>query len=177
MTPAAPPGDCAPSRRGALPEGVAAPEFEAESTRGPFRLSQWRGRCKGVLLFYPLAFTPVCSAELPLFEAARPRFEEDGADIVAISVDSLPSARAFAATLGLRELGLVADLDMRIAGSYGVLREEGFAERATFVLDKEGIIRAVRISDLMVKRDPSAILELVNAIDALAPGGEDARAS
>lgn len=86
------------------------------------------------------------------------KFEELGAKVLAISVDSVPSHDHFAAECGLEKLPLLSDFLRDVSRDYGVLRPEGHSERATFIVDKKGIIRWKQVVDLGHQRDNDEIL-------------------
>lgn len=96
-----------------------------------------------VLVFYPADWSPVCSDQLSLYNELEMEFEKYGAKLVAISVDGIWSHQAFAQERQLF-FPLLADFEPKgkVAKDYGVyLEKEGFAGRALFVLDRDGVIR------------------------------------
>lgn len=145
--------------------GERAPDFALPaSTGGGVTLSSFRGRQNVLLVFYPLAFTPVCTSELSGLEGNAGIFERLDTQVLAISVDSVHAARAYAGRAGIASFPLLGDLQKEVCRRYGVLREEGFAERATFLLDREGIVRYRTLSALESER---SIADYLSAIDAL----------
>lgn len=132
-----------------LPVGVPAPDFTLPDAMGrPVRLSQFRGKTV-VLVFYPLDWSPACSDQLSLYQAELETFERLGAELIAISVDSLYSHGAWAAVRGIT-FPLLADFHPKgeVARRYGVMREtDGFSERALFIIDRAGIIQYKEISE------------------------------
>ena len=91
-------------------------------------------------------------------------FERLSTRILAISVDSVHAAKAFADQLGITSFPLLGDLNKEVCRRYGVLREEGFSERATFLVDREGMVRYRMINDLDSER---SMTDYIAAIDAL----------
>jgi len=83
-------------------------------------------------------------------DAAVERFEEEDAQVLGISVDSTATNAAWATSLGVEHVLLLSDFwpHGAVAQAYGVLREQGFTERATFIVDKEGVIRFMHIYDI-----------------------------
>lgn len=145
--------------------GERAPEFTLPaSTGGTVALSTFRGRRNVLLVFYPLAFTPVCSAELTGLEGNAAIFDRLGTEVMAVSVDSVHAARAFSEKLGIASFPLLGDLNKEVCRSYGVLREEGFAERATFLIDREGIVRYRATSPLETERSIADYLVAIESI-------------
>jgi len=100
---------------------------------------------------------------MPAFEADRAEYERYDAQVLGISVDSVPSHIAFAKSLGgIESYPLLADFHPKgeVAKKYGVWREaKGSSERAIFVIDKQGIIRYIDVHDAGEQPDPEAILE------------------
>lgn len=144
--------------------GELAPDFTLPATTGgTFTLSAFRGLQNVLLVFYPLAFTPVCSSELAGLEGNAALFERLGTRVVAVSVDSVHAARAFAERLALT-FPLLGDLNKEVCRRYGVLRGEGFAERATFLVDRQGIVRYRALSPLETER---SIADYLAAVEAL----------
>lgn len=131
-----------------LPVGSAAPEFRLPDANGQMvSLSDYHGR-PVVLVFYPLDWSPTCSDQLSLYQSDLGEFEKHGAQVIAISVDSLYSHGAWAAVRGLT-FPLLADFHPKgeVSKQYQVWRQpEGFSERALYVVDGEGVIRYAHIS-------------------------------
>jgi peroxiredoxin Q/BCP len=93
-----------------------------------------------VVVFYPGDNTPVCTKQLSSYTADIGAFEGVGAQILAISPQSVESHEAFAAKHHFT-FPLLADSDKKVAGSYGTLGPLGFPRRSVFVVDKDGVIR------------------------------------
>ena len=96
-------------------------------------LSDFSGR-KVLLSFHPLAWTPVCAQQMKALEKNRARFEKLNTLALGLSVDTVPSKKAWAKELGIKETKLLSDFwpHGEVARSYGILREkEGFSERLT----------------------------------------------
>ena len=150
-----------------LPPGTPAPEFALPDASGRIvRLSDFRGH-PVVLVFYPLDWSPGCSQQLDLYQQELSEFERRGAKIVGISVDSMYSHGAWAAVRGLT-FPLLADFMPKgdVARRYHVYRDEdGFAERALFVVDGEGVIRYSHVSPFL--HHVPDIYELFDALDSV----------
>ena len=123
-----------------VPElGQLAPDFRLRGAAGTFyTLSEYRGEKNVLLVFYPLAFSPVCSHQLPEIQAVLPRFAEADTEVLGISVDSHHANTAFARSLGLT-FPLLSDWKRETSAAYGVfLPEPGYSGRALFLVDKQG---------------------------------------
>ncbi len=144
----------------AVEVGQPAPDFRLRGPGGQFvTLSEYRGKRNVVLAFYPLAFSPVCSHQLPDLQARLSRFREHEAEVLGISVDSHYANEEFARQLGV-SFPLLSDLRHEAGERYGVMRADApITERAIFVVDKQGVVRYKHVSP-----DPGA-LELIPPIE------------
>ena len=125
-----------------IPEiGQAAPDFRLRAGDGTFyTLSEYLGDQNVLLVFFPLAFSPVCTHQLPELQAMLPRFEVADTAVFGVSVDSHWSNAAFARSLGVR-FPLLSDWKREASAAYGVLLpEKGYSARASFLVDKQGRI-------------------------------------
>jgi len=133
-----------------LREGDRAPAFELPASMGgTMALSDFRGKQKLVLYFYPRDMTPGCTKEACSFRDLQEEFAEAGAAIVGVSTDDLESHDKFAAKHELT-FPLLADTDATVARAYGVWKEKSMygkkhmgIERTTFVIDAQGVIRKI----------------------------------
>jgi thioredoxin-dependent peroxiredoxin len=134
-----------------LPEsGQPAPDFQLASTEDrDISLADFRGKQAVVLYFYPRDDTPGCTAEACSFRDLRERIQEHGAEILGVSTDTVKSHKKFQAKYHLT-FPLLADTDHAVADQYGVWQLRKFmgreymgVARTTFVVDKEGTIKAV----------------------------------
>jgi peroxiredoxin len=139
-----------------LQVGEPAPDFTLLDQRGtPFRLADRLGRKAVLLVFYPYAFSGVCTGELSGFRDRLGDFETDTTTLAAISCDPLYSQRALADRDGLF-FPLLADFwpHGAVASAYGVLDEEqGCAERSSYVVGRDGRIAWAVHSDRGQARD------------------------
>jgi peroxiredoxin len=131
----------------AVEVGQEAPDFTLrDPDNEDVTLSSFRGRKNVVLVFYPGAFSSVCTRQLTEVQDSSARYAEGDAQVIGVSVDSRYSQGAFARQLGLTDAILLADFHPKgaVARAYGVWLEQfGFAARVTFVIDKQGIVRGV----------------------------------
>lgn len=141
--------------------GDPAPDFTLPSTTGrDVTLSAFRGTSNVVLAFFPLAFTSVCTREMCDFTQDFARFQGAHAAVLGISVDSIPTLKAFQAANGIT-IDLLSDFKRDVSRRYGTLIPEAFfSGRAYFVIDKQGIVRWSHLEDeLGHKRENAELLE------------------
>jgi peroxiredoxin Q/BCP len=132
------------------PLGQPAPDFTLASTDDrDVSLADFKGKQAVVLYFYPRDDTPGCTAEACSFRDLRSLFNENGAEILGVSTDTVKSHKKFQAKYHLT-FPLLADTDHAVADQYGVWqlkkfmgREHMGIARTTFVVDKNGTIKAV----------------------------------
>lgn len=129
----------------ALENDTTAPDFELANQFGEHvRLNDFRGKSAVALVFFPLAFSSTCTTELCDLRDNIALFKAAGVELIGISVDSKATLRAWAEIKGF-DFTLLADFwpHGEVAKQYGVfLEEKGFANRATFLIDAKGVIRA-----------------------------------
>jgi mycoredoxin-dependent peroxiredoxin len=128
----------------AVEVGDMAPDFELKDQHGsPVKLSSLRGKKNVVLVFYPLAFSGVCSSELYEMRDSFPEANREDVELLTVSVDSMYAHRKWAESEGY-EFGMLSDFwpHGAVAKSYGVFDEaRGVAARGTFIIDKNGVVR------------------------------------
>jgi peroxiredoxin len=149
--------------------GTEAPDFAlTNQARETVRLSDFRGRAHVVLAFHPLAFTPVCSAQIQSYEREQPALCALGAEVLAISNDPQPSKKAWAESLGGVSYQLLSDFHPHgaAATAYGVMRADGLAERALVVVDRAGVVRWTKLYDIPDQPDFEELRAVLQALDA-----------
>jgi peroxiredoxin len=151
----------------AIEVGSPAPEFSLKNQHGEVvSLADFRGEKNVVLVFYPFAFTGVCTGELCSIERELPSFQNDDVQILAVSNDSPFTLRVFAEKEGL-EYPLLSDFwpHGEVSRAYGVFDEEkGCAVRGTFVIDKQGVVRWTVVNGLPDARDQQEYLKALQGI-------------
>ncbi|GHI08049.1 peroxiredoxin [Streptomyces cellostaticus] len=151
----------------AIQVGDKAPDFELKDNHGrTVKLSDFRGEKNVVVLFYPFAFTGVCTGELCELRDNLPKFSDRDTQLLAVSNDSIHTLRVFAEQEGL-EYPLLSDFwpHGNVSRAYGVFDEDkGCAVRGTFIIDKEGVVRWTVINGLPDARD---LTDYVKALDTL----------
>lgn len=150
-----------------------APPFEARSTHGPVRLSDFRGRW---LLFFshPADFTPVCSSEFVAMQRRLREFEALECALLGLSVDSLYAhlawVRDIEARFGQRiTFPIIEDISMDVARAYGMIHPDSSstaAVRSTFFIDPGGIVRAMVHYPPSVGRSVDELLRVLAALQA-----------
>lgn len=127
-----------------------APDFTLQNTKKePVKLSDYEGEKNIVLLFFPLAFTSVCTAELCNARDNMKVYESLDAEVLGVSVDSMFTLEAFKKSQNLN-FQLLSDFNKEVAKEYGVLYEDffgmhGVSKRSAFVIDKEGVVKYAEV--------------------------------
>lgn len=130
-----------------LKVGDLAPDFTLSNPKNEkVTLSDYRGKKNVVLAFFPFAFSGTCSAQMPSYEAELERFQSYDTEVIGISADARHALAAWAKQYNLT-FHLLSDFypHAAVAQKYGVMHELGMAERALFVIDKEGTIRWIHV--------------------------------
>lgn len=124
-----------------------------------------------VIFFYPLDFTFVCPSELIAFDHRYEEFKKRGVEVVGVSIDSEFTHNAWRNTptenggIGPVKYALAADIKHEIARAYGIEHPiEGVALRASFLIDKDGIVRHQIVNDLPLGRNIDEMLRMVDAL-------------
>lgn len=153
-----------------------APEFKnpayQKGTKDDYRevsLTDYKGKWL-VLFFYPRDFTFVCPTEIEGFAKHEADFKKHGCEILAASTDSVYSHKAwFERDLKNVTYPILADTTHELARAYGVLNDnDGTAERGTFIIDPDGKLRYIVVSDGNVGR---SVEETLRVVQALQTGG------
>ncbi len=150
-----------------------APQFEAKSTHGIIKLSDYTSKGKWVLLFsHPADFTPVCTTEFVEFSRRYDEFEKRNVQLIGVSVDSIYSHIAWARNIeqnfGVQvKFPVIADLDQKVARAFGMVHEavsDTAAVRAVFFIDPKGNVRALLYYPLSLGRNVDEILRVFDAL-------------
>ena len=128
--------------------GEKAPEFLLPTDSWDKKVSLEGARREGpvVLFFYPGDWSSVCTDQMAQVQEEIGRFQDKGAKVLGISADSPWSHRAWAKERGIG-FPLLSNFNKKVIAEYGVKNKAGFAERAYFVVDKEGVVRARRVEE------------------------------
>jgi peroxiredoxin len=137
-----------------LAVGDTAPDFTLKDQNNQdVRLADFRGRKAVLLVFYPLAFTGTCQGELTEIRDRLPAYENDAVQVLTVSVDSTYSHKVWSLQQGF-EFPLLADFWPHggVAAAYDVLDQAtGRANRGTFLIDRNGVIR---FAEMLGPREP-----------------------
>ena len=152
----------------AVEVGQEAPDFELKDQHGqPVRLSSFRGAKNVVLVFYPLAFSGVCTGELCALRDKFPEVPREDVELLTVSVDSMFVLRKWSDTEDFG-FGLLSDFWPHggVATLYGVFDEDkGVATRGTFVIDKAGVVRWKVVNPIPQARDIAEYQKAIADLD------------
>ncbi len=160
-----------------------APDFTAAAVLGDgsivdaFQLSSLRGKYV-VLFFWPLDFTFVCPSEIIAHNNRMDKFRELGVEVVGVSIDSQFTHHAWRSTpvekggIGAVEFTMVADVKHEITRAYGIEREDGVALRASFLIDRAGVVQHQVVNNLPLGREVDEMVRLVEALQFTEEHGE-----
>jgi len=157
-----------------------APDFEAKSTHGLIRLSDYTSRGKWVLLFsHPADFTPVCSTEFIEFARSYDDFEKINVQLIGVSIDSVFSHIAW--VRDLEQIGgvqvkfpVIADLDQKVSSAYGLVHEaaaDTATVRAVFAIDPKGTVRALIYYPMQLGRNIDELFRVFQALQTADANG------
>jgi mycoredoxin-dependent peroxiredoxin len=140
----------------AVEVGEQAPDFELKDQHGtPVRLSDFRGKKNVVLVFYPLAFSGVCTSEMCAMRDQFPEVTRDDVELLTVSVDSGFVLRNWAEKEHFN-FRMLADFwpHGAVAQAYGVFDDKmGVATRGTFIIDKDGVVRWTVVNPIPQARE------------------------
>lgn len=131
--------------------GDPAPDFTLKAVSGKMiSIKDYRGTKNVVISFVPAAWTPVCSDQWPGYNIVQDIFESTDAVLLGITVDNIPTLYSWTNQMGKLWFEVLSDFwpHGAVADKFGVLRADGVAERALFVIDKKGVIRYIDVHDI-----------------------------
>ncbi|MES1992041.1 MAG: peroxiredoxin [Candidatus Macondimonas sp.] len=159
------------------PDFTAAAVMPDGSINEAFRLSDLKGQYV-VLFFWPLDFTFVCPSEIIAHDHRVSKFKDLGVQVVGVSIDSQFTHHAWRNTpvekggIGPVQFPMVADVRHEIVRAYGVEHPDGVALRASFLINKEGIVQHQVVNNLPLGREVDEMLRLVEALQFTEAHGE-----
>ena len=143
-----------------MPDGVIKEDFKLSDLRGKYV----------VLFFWPLDFTFVCPTEIIAHNKRMEQFKDRNVEVVGVSIDSQFTHFAWRSTavndggIGAVDFPMVADIKHEITKAYGVEHPGGVAMRASFLIDKQGVVQHQVVNNLPLGRN---VDEMVRVVDAL----------
>jgi peroxiredoxin (alkyl hydroperoxide reductase subunit C) len=151
--------------------GSLAPDFQAETTHGTIRLEDFRGSWL-ILFSHPADFTPVCTTEFVAFAQIAPELKKRNVELMGLSIDSTYSHIAWVRNIeqnfGVKiPFPVIADLNKEVATLYGMImpgESKTETSRCVFVIDPNGILRAMIYYPLTTGRNMDEILRLIDAL-------------
>lgn len=161
----------------AAPDFTAAAVMPDGSIKDNFRLSDYKGQYI-VLFFWPLDFTFVCPSEIIAHDHRVSKFKELGVQVIGVSIDSPFTHHAWRNTpiekggIGPVQFPIVADVRHEIVRAYGVEHPDGVALRASFLIDKNGVVQHQVVNNLPLGREVDEMLRLVEALQFTEEHGE-----
>ncbi|NJM24327.1 MAG: peroxiredoxin [Bacteroidia bacterium] len=152
--------------------GDTAPDFEAITTQGKIKFSEYIKDSWALLFSHPADFTPVCTTEMSGFANEENYFAERHTKLIGLSIDSIHSHIAWVNNVREKtgvymRFPIIADIDMKVAKRYGMLQpgeSETAAVRAVFFIDPKGVIRLVMYYPLNVGRNMEEIKRVLDAL-------------
>jgi len=158
--------------------GEKAPDFEAQTTFGNLKLSDFKG--SWVIMFsHPADFTPVCTTEFIAFARIQPELKKRGVELLGLSVDSITSHIAWARNIeekaGVKiNFPIIADLNKDVSAVFGMVhpgQSKTETVRAVFVIDPNQVIRLILYYPLSTGRNMDEILRVVDALQTADANG------
>jgi len=159
------------------PDFTAAAVMPDGSIKDDFRLSDYKGQYV-VLFFWPLDFTFVCPSEIIAHDHRVSKFKELGVQVIGVSIDSPFTHHAWRNTpvdkggIGAVQFPIVADVRHEIVRAYGVEHPDGVALRASFLIDKNGVVQHQVVNNLPLGREVDEMLRLAEALQFTEEHGE-----
>ncbi len=159
------------------PDFVAPAVMSDGSIKDDFKLSDLRGKYV-VIFFWPLDFTFVCPTEIIAHDHRMAQFAERGVEVVGVSIDSQYTHYAWRNTavdaggIGSVQFPMIADVKHEITQAYGVEHPAGVALRASFLIDKDGVVQHQVVNNLPLGRNVDEMIRIVDALQFTEKHGE-----
>ncbi len=155
--------------------GERAPDFEADTTKGKLRFSEFNKDNWVILFSHPADFTPVCTTELSAFAVDKDFFAARNTKLIGLSIDSIHSHLAWVNNVREKtgvymDFPIIADLDMKVSELYGMIHPgeaTTAAVRAVFFIDPKGVIRMIQYYPLSVGRNMEEIKRSLVALQTV----------
>jgi len=151
--------------------GEKAPEFEAPTTHGVLKLSDFKGSWV-VMFSHPADFTPVCTTEFMAFAQIQPELKKRGVELLGLSVDSVTSHIAWVRNIeektGIKiTFPVIADLNKEVSAKFGMVhpgQSKTETVRCVFIIDPNQVIRLILYYPLTTGRNMDEILRVIDAL-------------
>ena len=154
-------------RKSHIQKGEMAPDFTLKDQNGDeFKLSAAKGK-RVLLSFHPLAWTSLCAKQMQSLEVNTDTFASLNTIPVGISIDSVPTKKAWAENLGIKNTRLLSDFWPHgyVAKLYGIFREnDGFSERANIVIDENGKVLSSKVYPLSELPDIQEVIQVLEKL-------------
>lgn len=161
------------------PDFCAAAVLANGQIESAYKLSTATKNKYVILVFYPLDFTFVCPSELIALDRRMAEFKKRNVEVITVSIDSQFTHSAWRNTdiskggIGAVGYTMVADIRHEISKAYGIEHPQlGVAFRATFLIDRDGIVRSQMVNDLPIGRNIDEFIRLVDALQSFEKNGE-----
>ena len=151
-----------------MPDGVIKEDFKLSDLRGKYV----------VLFFWPLDFTFVCPTEIIAHNKRMEQFKDRNVEVVGVSIDSQFTHFAWRSTavndggIGAVDFPMVADVKHEITKAYGIEHPDGVAMRASFLIDKQGVVQHQVVNNLPLGRNVDEMIRVVDALQFTEQYGE-----
>ena len=148
--------------------GKKAPTFKLQGylkdNFAEYNLEDQKGKWQ-VIFFYPMDFTFICPTEVTAISKHYDEFEKIGAEVWGVSVDSVHTHRAWTKELGQLRYPLLSDIKKEVSTMYNTLiEEEGVSQRATFVIDPEGVLQYHLVNSNDIGRNTQELIRVITAL-------------
>jgi len=143
--------------------GTVAPDFTLKDQHNQeFKLSGFRGK-KVLLSWHPLAFTKICTRQMQSLEKNAKNFTALNTVPAGMSVDTVPSKHAWAKAIKVKNLRMLSDFwpHGAVAKKFGIMRKEGFSERANIIIDEQGRVAWVKVYPIKELPDIDEVLAVL----------------
>jgi len=152
--------------------GDIAPDFEAVTTKGKIKFSDYKPGSWKVMFSHPADFTPVCTTEMTGFAVRKGEFDALNTELIGLSIDSIHAHLAWVNNVREKtgvyfDFPIIADIDMKVSKLYGMLQpneSETAAVRAVFFIDPDNKIRLIMYYPLNVGRNMDEILRVLEGL-------------
>src|SRR6476619_1957374 len=156
--------------------GDEAPDFTAETTEGPVKFHDWKGKSWAILFSHPKDFTPVCTTELGALAALKPEFDKRNTKVIGLSVDPLTSHEKWQGDIKevtghAVNFPMIADHDKAVANLYGMIHPNAtdtMTVRSIFVVGPDNKVKLTLTYPAATGRDFSEILRVIDSLQLTA---------